>query len=82
MTTNNTITATGDDNFLKDFARSSIKSCNIVIEHYDFVINDISTDISNPKLEATKGPVLAFLKQLRSEWVTSRDEMQHKLDKM
>ena len=56
----NRFSFTGNDAAVKDFILSSIRSCDTVIEHYDFVLNDISSDISNPKLEATKGPTIVF----------------------
>ena len=67
---------------MKSFMESAIKSYNTVIEHYDFVINDISSDISNPKLEATKKPVLDFLKELRNEWISCRDDALARLNNL
>lgn len=75
----NRISFMGNDAAIKEFILSSIKSCDIVIEHYDFVLNDISSDISNPKLEATKGPAIAFLRNTRNEWIYCRKDLQKKL---
>ena len=69
---NNTISFFGDKEAQEAFIRSTINSCDAVLEHYNFVIKDISSDISNPVLQASKAPVLSFLKQMREEWETSR----------
>lgn len=63
----NTIVFYGDKTGQEAFIRSTIDSCNTVLEHYDFVLNDISSDISNPVLQATKAPTIAFLKEMRKE---------------
>lgn len=75
----NTIHFFGSKDAQKAFAQSTIDSCNKVLEHYDFVINDISSDISDPKLEATKGPAVAFLKAMRNEWVKCRADAEKAL---
>ena len=41
------------------------------ISHYDFVIEDLSSDIYNPVLQREKGPVIDFLKRMRQEWLVS-----------
>lgn len=76
---NNSFTVYGDRETQAAFAESMINSCNTVLAHYDFVIEDISSDISNPKLEATKGPAIAFLKEMRKEWVKCRSEAESAL---
>lgn len=78
----NSFSFSGNADSMKAFMESAIRSYNTVIDHYDFVINDISSDISNPKLEATKGPVLDFLKELRREWICCRDDVQRKLNEL
>lgn len=67
---------------MKDFIKSTIKSCDIVLEHYDFVINDISSNISNPVLETSKKPTIEFLKAMRQEWQKAKDESQKKLNSL
>lgn len=69
---NNTISFFGDKEAQEAFIRSTINSCDAVLEHYNFVIEDISSDISNPVLQATKAPALSFLKEMRKEWEMCR----------
>lgn len=64
---------------MKVFLESSIKSSETVIEHYDFVINDISSHISDNQLEATKGPTVEFLNRMRSKWVEFKRDCEMKL---
>ena len=64
---------------VKEFVESSIKTATEVIEHYDFVINDLSGNISNVKLEKAKVPVIAFLNDMKSEWLNFRDFLNQKL---
>lgn len=61
------------------FIKTSLSSAEEVINHYDFVINDISSDISNPVLEANKAPTLNFLRAMRSQWEAFRDDLLRKL---
>lgn len=70
----NSISLFGSDDAILAFLKSSIESCNIVLEHYDFVINDISSNISNPVLENSKGPSISFLKAMRKEWQQSKEQ--------
>ena len=69
-----------DESSKHAFLESAIKSCNDVIEHYTFVINDISSDISNPELQNNKEPALTFLKAMRTEWENSREKIQQRLN--
>ena len=57
----------GSDEDLISALKSYIASSDEVIAHYDFVINDISSHIANPVLEANKGPSVAFLKKMREQ---------------
>lgn len=59
--------------------KSSISSAEEVINHYDFVIRDISSDISDPVLEASKAVPLEFLEAMKSQWENFRDVLQQKL---
>lgn len=80
---NNTIGGFFPDEATKRaFMESTIKSCNDVIAHYDFVLNDISSDITNETLEKTKGPAISFLKAMRAEWIKSRDTVQTQLNNL
>ena len=65
----------GSEETLYEFLKSSISSCDEVIAHYDFVINDISSEISNPVLEARKEPSIEFLKAMRSLWQNFQDDL-------
>ena len=64
---------------VEQFLKSSIDSSRRVIEHYDFVINDISSNISDPHLEATKGPALEFLREMRKCWLNFKNELEERL---
>lgn len=64
---------------MKKFIESNIKTCDIFLEHYDFIINDISGNISNPVLEASKKPTIEFLKAMRQEWQNFKEENKRKL---
>lgn len=53
-----------------------LKSYDKILEHYDFVINDLSGVIYDPTLEATKAPVISFLKEMRKAWEASKADLQ------
>lgn len=61
------------------FIKSSLSSAEEVINHYDFVIKDVSSDISNPVLEANKAATLKFLRAMRSQWEAFQDDLLRKL---
>ena len=56
-----------------------LKSYDKAIEHYDFVINDLSGIIYNPDLEANKAPVISFLKEMRKAWEDSKAELERQI---
>lgn len=58
------------------FLQTAITCYNEAIEHYSFVIDDISSEIYNPVLNASKGPVITFLKEMRQQWVKCREDIQ------
>lgn len=64
---------------MKSFLESSIKSSEMVLEHYDFVINDISSHISDAHLEATKEPTIEFLNKMRKNWLNFRNDCEMQL---
>ena len=66
----NSFRVMGSEENMKEFLKSTIKSSETVIEHYDFVINDISSNISDAQLEATKGPTIEFLNKMRNNWIS------------
>ena len=66
-------------NSMKEFLQSSIKSSEMVIEHYDFVINDISSHISDNQLETTKGPTIEFLNKMRRNWLNFKSDCEMQL---
>ena len=76
---NNINLSASSNSAAKQFIESSINTANIVLEHYDFVISDISSNISNPQLERTKGPTIEFLKNMRKQWLDFKYEMESKL---
>lgn len=72
---NNGFTIMGSDEARKQFLESSINACDQMIQHYTYVIDDISSDISNPVLNAKKGPSVIFLKEMRKEWQKFRNDL-------
>lgn len=64
---------------IKEFIKSSIDSSANVLEHYDFVINDISGKISDPQLEASKEPAVRFLFQMRQKWFEFKTSLENQL---
>lgn len=68
--------------FKKATLERLINAYDEAISHYDFVIQDISSEIYNPVLQATKEPVLAFLTAMHQEWVKCRNEAQKQLDNL
>lgn len=77
MSNNFEVCASNND--MKDFIKSSINTSDEVIKHYDFVINDISSEISDVSLETTKAPTIAFLKKMRTNWVNFKSDLESKL---
>lgn len=75
----NSFEVIGSKNDMKEFLKSTIKSSEMVIEHYDFVINDISSNISDKHLEATKAPTIEFLNKMRRNWLNFKDDCEIKL---
>jgi hypothetical protein len=67
---------------LKKFLESSVETSNAVLEHYDFVISDISSELSNPILEARKAPTIEFLKAMRGQWQKFRDDEKSQLEEL
>lgn len=65
---------------IEDFVKSSIETSEMVLEHYEFVINDISSKISDPELEASKEPALQFLKKMRSNWADFKLSLEMQLE--
>ncbi len=51
-----------------EFLNSSIDSCEKMIEHYDFVIKDILSEIPDSFLEANKGTSIDFLNAMKKLW--------------
>lgn len=76
---NNSFTAAGDKETQIAFTKSVIDSYNTALSHYDFVLEDISSEIYNPKLQTSKGPAIAFLKEMRNEWAKCRTEAERTL---
>lgn len=64
---------------MKSFLESSIKSSEMVIEHYKFVINDISSHISDEYLEATKAPTIKFLNSMVDKWLVFKIDCEMQL---
>ena len=69
----------GSENAIKDFLKSAINSSETVIDHYDFVINDISSNISDKHLESSKGPTVDFLNKMRNNWLNFKNKCEMQL---
>ena len=65
---------------MRDFILSSIGSYKTILEHYDFVIADIESEIYNPAMNASKEPVLAFLRALRNAYGQSLADAERQLE--
>lgn len=72
---NNSFSMSGSDEDMANALRSFIQTSEEAISHYDFVLKDISSSISNPVLEATKGPSITFLKSMKQQWVNFRNSL-------
>lgn len=59
-----------------------IKAYDEAVGHYDFVINDLSSEIYDPVLQAQKEPVIAFLTAMRDQWKQCRKDVQKQLDSL
>lgn len=75
----NSFRVMGSEENMKEFLKSTIKSSETVIEHYDFVINDISSKISDQHLEATKAPTIEFLNKMRRNWLNFKNDCEMQL---
>ena len=64
---------------IKELIRNSIEVSENAIEHYDYILNDISGIISDAELEATKLPSIEFLKQMRKCWYDFKYDLEMKL---
>lgn len=65
-----------------EFIKCSIECSSEIIKHYDFVIDDISSEVRNPELQKTKDPVLKYLKSMREEWKNHRQQLEKDIDDM
>lgn len=70
---NNNFTSKDFDESKKHFYKSAIDTCDKMIKHYTYVIEDISGEIYNPALNAKKGPSVIFLKEMRREWEKQKE---------
>lgn len=70
------------DEGIQHLMMAFLKGYDNALEHYDFVISDISSDIANPLLEQSKKPALDFLQAMRYEWQSCRDDIQARLDRV
>lgn len=64
----------------KSDLKGILKAYDEAISHYDFVINDLSSEIYDPTLQAQKAPVIAFLTSMRTAWQQCRDDAKKQLD--
>lgn len=68
---NNTFSVYANRENMIEFLKSTRKHTQTIIEHYEFVLNDISNEISNKELEQTKHPTIEFLTKMIAEWKAS-----------
>ena len=57
-------------------------SPDMMLEHYQFVLDDISSEITNSELEAAKGPAIDFLKSMMGELERFKGNLQSQLDNL
>lgn len=79
---NNNITFYGSNEGAIEFINSSIKASTEMIEHYDFVIKDISSSVSDISLENSKEPAIKFLKAMRAHWSEFQTNLHNELDRL
>ena len=61
---------------------SILKAYDEAISHYDFVINDLSSEIYNPALRAGQAQAVAYLTAMRNEWKKCRADAKLQIDKL
>lgn len=59
-----------------------LKSYDEAIGHYEFVIQDLSSEIYDPSLENAKLPVIQFLKQMQEQWKLCREDVAKQIKQM
>lgn len=52
-----------------------LKAYDQAIEHYEFVIQDLSSLIYDSALQKSKQPVVDFLKAVQQQWKESREDV-------
>ncbi len=60
---------------MDDFIKSAIGSYETILEHYDFVIADLKSEIYNADMQASKAPVISFLQAIRDAYGKSLEDM-------
>ena len=59
---------------IKNFYKSVIATSEEMINHYDIIIKDISSEISNIELERSKAKILVYLRKMKKLWEQSLEE--------
>lgn len=62
------------DNSFADFQRVNIEVHEEMIKHYDMVIKDISSEISDIMLERSKAKILVYLRKMKRLWEQSLEQ--------
>lgn len=60
--------------------KSFLSGYDKMISSYDLVIQDLSGEVYDPALQARKGPVVAYLKEMRELWKKCREDAQQQID--
>lgn len=62
------------DNSFADFQIVNIEVHEEMIKHYDMVIKDISSEISDIMLERSKAKILVYLRKMKRLWEQSLEQ--------
>ena len=67
---------------IKAFYKTVIDTHNEMINHYDMVIKDISSEISSIELERSKEKILVYLRKMKKLWEQSLEENKARSDNL
>ena len=67
---------------IKALYKTVIDTHNEMINHYDMVIKDISSEISSIELERSKEKILVYLRKMKKLWEQSLEENKARSDNL
>ena len=67
------------DKDIDAFYKTVIDTHNELIHHYDMVIKDISSEISDISLERSKAKMLVYLRKMKKLWEESLENNKQRL---